>query len=143
MRWDPSKISRVDQHLARDATNVEADASKRAAFHHGNLQIRQPPTGDGVRRSAANNAQIKMLHVLIVPADGNRDAGENAGPRSCPRGHGVPGVDAGPKPEVMLSFGLVEMLDGVAQGDARHPRGVLVEELPQGIPVNSLACFPQ
>ena len=69
--------------------------------------------------------------------------GENAGPRSYLRGYGVAGVDAGPKPEVVLPFGFVEMLDGVAQGGARHPRGVLVEELPQGILVNSLACFPQ
>jgi hypothetical protein len=35
--------------------------------------MRRPSTGNGVRRSAADDAQIKMLHVLIVPGDGNDD----------------------------------------------------------------------
>ena len=43
----------------------------------------------------------------------------------------------------MLPFGLVEMLDRVTQRGTRHPRGVLVEKLPQDVPVDSLARFPQ
>src|SRR5918995_579678 len=118
-----------------------------------------PPSTMAICRSASRRPgmvladPLTMMHVLIVPADGNRSRRSQPSigtssrrricRRSCLRGQGGPGVDAGPEPEVMLPFGFVEMLDGVAQGDARHPRGVLVEELPQGIPVNSLACFPQ
>ena len=71
VRRNSSKISREDQHLGRYATDIEADATESATFHHGNLKIPKPPAGDGVRRSAADDAQIKMLHVLIVPGRRN------------------------------------------------------------------------
>src|SRR5215203_4960467 len=46
-------------------------------------------------------------------------------------------------PEVVLSFGLVEVFDGVAKGGARHPRCVFVKKVTQGRAIDSLASLAQ
>jgi hypothetical protein len=62
------KIGRVDEHLAGNAADIEACATECAHFDQGNAQLVEPVVDDGVSGSGADDAEVKVPHLAIVPA---------------------------------------------------------------------------
>ena len=58
----------MDEHLARNAANVEARPAERAHLDQCHGEVVEPVVDDRVSRSGADDAEIEMTHPAIVPA---------------------------------------------------------------------------
>src|SRR3954451_4608819 len=62
------EIGQINQHLAGNATNVEAGPAESAHLDDCDVEMVKPLIDDRVTGSGADNAKVKMPHVAIVPA---------------------------------------------------------------------------
>ena len=62
------KIGEIDQHLAGNATDVEARPAESAHLDDCDIEMVKPFIDDRVTGPGADNAKVKMPHVAIVPA---------------------------------------------------------------------------
>jgi hypothetical protein len=62
------KVSRMDEHLARNAANIEAGPAKSSHLDQRNAEMVEPFVDDRVPGPGPDDAQIKVRHAAIVPA---------------------------------------------------------------------------
>ena len=58
----------MDEHLARNAANVEAGAAKGAHLDQRDTEMVEPVVDDRVAGACADDAEVKVTHPAIVPA---------------------------------------------------------------------------
>ena len=91
----PGQTGRVDVHLARDATDVEAGAAEGARLDDRHRLVGEPVVDDRVAGAGTDDAEIEVAHGPMVPAL----AASNAGHRTISRVSAAgPGGEAEPPP---------------------------------------------
>ena len=66
------QIGRMDEHLAGNTANVEARPAERAHFDQSHAEMVKPRVDDGVSGAGADDAEVKVPHLAIVPAGSQR-----------------------------------------------------------------------
>jgi hypothetical protein len=62
------EICRIDEHLARNAANVEAGSTESTHLDNRDIEVVKPVVDDRVSGPGADNAKVEVPHAAIVPA---------------------------------------------------------------------------
>ena len=62
------KIGRVNEHLAGNAANIEAGPAEGSHLDQRNAEVVEPVVDDRISGSGADDAEVKVPHPAIVPA---------------------------------------------------------------------------